>query len=76
VAIDERVYHEALVHAPMLLYPAAPGPKRVVIIGGGEGATVREVCAQKSKVMDGVFSKKRVHASDAASGASREWFHA
>ncbi len=37
---DEYVYHEALVH-PALVSHAAP--KRVLIAGGGEGATLREV---------------------------------
>lgn len=39
-ASDEAIYHEALVHPAMLLHPA---PKRVLIMGGGEGATAREV---------------------------------
>ncbi|MCS7104616.1 MAG: polyamine aminopropyltransferase [Thermofilaceae archaeon] len=37
---DERVYHEALVHPAMVTHPE---PRRVLIIGGGEGATAREV---------------------------------
>jgi len=37
---DERVYHESLVHPAMMTHP---NPKRVLIIGGGEGATAREV---------------------------------
>ena len=37
---DEFVYHEALVHPPLL---AHPNPQRVFIAGGGEGATLREV---------------------------------
>lgn len=37
---DEAVYHEALVHPALLLHPA---PRRVLVMGGGEGATVREV---------------------------------
>jgi spermidine synthase len=36
----EAAYHEALVHSAMFVHP---DPKRVVIIGGGEGATLREV---------------------------------
>jgi len=36
----EAAYHEALVHPAML---AHPNPERVAIIGGGEGATLREV---------------------------------
>ena len=39
-ALDEHIYHEALVHPAMLLHP---NPRRVLILGGGEGATLREV---------------------------------
>ena len=39
-AYDEWIYHESLVHPVML---AHPNPKRVAVIGGGEGATIREV---------------------------------
>jgi len=42
---DEHMYHEALVHPAML---AHPHPKTVLIMGGGEGATAREVLAHKS----------------------------
>ena len=38
--VDERIYHESLVHPVML---AHPNPKTVFVGGGGEGATVREV---------------------------------
>lgn len=46
----EAEYHEALVHPAMI---AHPNPKRVAIIGGGEGATLREVLKHKTleKVM-------------------------
>jgi len=37
---DEWIYHEALVHPAMLTHPE---PRRVLIVGGGEGATLREV---------------------------------
>ena len=36
----EAAYHEALVHPAMITHT---NPKRVAIIGGGEGATLREV---------------------------------
>jgi spermidine synthase len=39
-AADEFIYHEALVHPAMMAHPA---PRRVMIMGGGEGATLREV---------------------------------
>ena len=39
-ALDEHVYHEALVHPAMILHGS---PRRVLILGGGEGATAREV---------------------------------
>ncbi|MDF1883452.1 methyltransferase domain-containing protein [Sulfurimonas sp. SAG-AH-194-C21] len=42
---DEGMYHEALVHPAML---AHPNPKVVLIMGGGEGATAREVLRHKS----------------------------
>jgi len=38
--IDERIYHESLVHPAML---SVTERRRVMIIGGGEGATAREV---------------------------------
>lgn len=37
---DEYIYHELLVHPAMAMHP---NPERVLIIGGGEGATLREV---------------------------------
>ncbi|MDD5287898.1 MAG: polyamine aminopropyltransferase [Dehalococcoidales bacterium] len=40
--VDEFVYHEVLVHPPMLTHPR---PEKVFIVGGGEGATLREVLA-------------------------------
>ncbi len=38
--VDEFVYHEALVQPAMILHGS---PERVLILGGGEGATAREV---------------------------------
>ncbi|MDN3513917.1 MAG: polyamine aminopropyltransferase [Candidatus Brocadia sp.] len=37
--IDEFIYHEALVHPALILHP---GAESVLILGGGEGATLRE----------------------------------
>lgn len=42
---DEFIYHEALVHPPMI---AHPNPRRVFIGGGGEGATAREVLRHRT----------------------------
>ncbi len=39
-AFDEFVYHEMIVHVPMLTHPE---PKRVLVIGGGDGGSVREI---------------------------------
>ncbi|MBI4391253.1 MAG: spermidine synthase [candidate division NC10 bacterium] len=39
-ALDEHIFHETLVHPAMLMHP---NPRRVCIIGGGEGATLREI---------------------------------
>lgn len=43
--LDERLYHESLVHPVM---SSVVRPKRVMIIGGGEGATAREVLKWQS----------------------------
>lgn len=43
--LDEFIYHENLVHPAMV---ACPNPKKVVIIGGGEGATLYEVLRHKT----------------------------
>jgi Spermidine synthase len=37
---SEREFHETLVHPAMFAHPS---PKHVAVIGGGEGATVREI---------------------------------
>ena len=41
---DEAVYHEMLVHVPLLTHPH---PGRVLIVGGGDGGTLREVLRHK-----------------------------
>ena len=38
-------YHESIVHPAMLVHP---NPQRIAIIGGGEGATLREVLKHRS----------------------------
>jgi spermidine synthase len=42
---DEFTYHEMLVHTPMTLHP---DPRRVLVIGGGDGGTLRHVLMHES----------------------------
>ena len=42
---DEFVYHEMIAHVPLFLHPR---PRRVLVIGGGDGGTVREVLRHKT----------------------------
>jgi spermidine synthase len=42
---DEHYYHESIAHPAMLTHPA---PRDVLILGGGEGATLREVLKHKT----------------------------
>ena len=37
---EEYVYHEMIAHVPLYIHP---NPKKVLVIGGGDGGTVREV---------------------------------
>jgi spermidine synthase len=37
---DEFVYHEMIAHVPLFVHP---NPQRVLVIGGGDGGTVREI---------------------------------
>ena len=39
--VDEYVYHESLVHPAMMIHRE---PQKILVLGGGEGATLREVC--------------------------------
>lgn len=51
--IDEYIYHESLVHPAFFTHPS---PRHSLIIGGGEGATLREVlrhaCVRKAVMVD------------------------
>lgn len=42
---DEHSYHEMIAHIPMMSHP---NPKKVLVIGGGDGGTVREVLKHPS----------------------------
>ena len=44
---DEAIYHEHLVHPAIVAYRALYGTSRslrVLVLGAGEGATIRELC--------------------------------
>lgn len=43
--LDEFIYHEALVHPALILHPE---PRAVLIVGGGEGATLREALRHRT----------------------------
>ncbi len=51
--VDEYIYHESLVHPALLTHPL---PRKVLVIGGGEGATLREIlrheCIKKVIMVD------------------------
>lgn len=51
-AADERIYHECLVHPVMAAF--ARTGARVLVVGGGEGATVREVLKWRPAAVDWV----------------------
>lgn len=42
---DEFIYHEMIAHVPLFVHPSA---KHVLVIGGGDGGTVREVLKHDS----------------------------
>ncbi|MEX0961339.1 MAG: polyamine aminopropyltransferase [Simkaniaceae bacterium] len=42
---DEFIYHEMIVHVPMMTHE---NPKNVLIIGGGDGGSIREVLKHQS----------------------------
>ncbi|ADC69766.1 spermidine synthase [Methanocaldococcus sp. FS406-22] len=55
---DEFIYHELISHIPLFTHP---NPKNVLVIGGGDGGTVREVVKHKSvETVDFVELDKKV----------------
>lgn len=42
---DEFIYHEMIVHVPMMMHP---DPRRVLIVGGGDGGAARELLKHKN----------------------------
>ncbi|WP_054695822.1 polyamine aminopropyltransferase [Syntrophomonas palmitatica] len=58
---DEFIYHEMIVHVVMNSHP---NPAKVLIIGGGDGGTLRELCRhQRLKSVDMVEIDERVVAN-------------
>lgn len=43
--LDEYTYHEMLAHVALLAHPS---PRKVMVVGGGDGGTIREVLAHPS----------------------------
>lgn len=65
---DEFVYHEMLSHVAMFTHPE---PKRVLIIGGGDGGTAREVMKHRSvewvdmvEIDEAVVEASKLHMPD------------
>jgi spermidine synthase len=70
---DEYIYHESLVHPVMF---AHPNPRNVLIIGGGEGGTLREVlrhpCVKRAVMVDideGVIESSKKYMPELSDGA-------
>lgn len=42
---DEYIYHEMIAHVPLFVHP---NPRTVLVIGGGDGGTIREVVKHQS----------------------------
>ncbi len=63
--LDEFVYHEMIAHVPMCTHPS---PRKVLVIGGGDGGTIREVlkhgsvdAAVLAEIDEGVIEASRRH---------------
>ena len=61
---DEFCYHELLVHVPMLAHPQ---PRRVLVIGGGDGGCLRQV------LLHDVERAVQVEIDELVLRACREW---
>lgn len=68
---DEFVYHEMMAHVPLSVHP---DPRKVLIIGGGDGGTAREVLKHKTvekvvmvEIDEAVVNACRIHLPSTAS---------
>lgn len=62
---DEFCYHELLVHIPLLAHPS---PRRVLIVGGGDGGALRHVLMHEA-----VEEAVQVEIDDLVVKACQEW---
>ncbi len=62
---DEFIYHDMITHVPLFVHP---NPKNVLIIGGGDGGTAREVLRHK-----GVEKVTMVEIDEMVVNACREY---
>ncbi len=63
---DEFFYHEQIVHVPLFMHPA---PKRVLIVGGGDGGSAREVLRHPT-----IETVDLAEIDEKVILASRQWF--
>ncbi|MFC2150269.1 polyamine aminopropyltransferase [Calditrichota bacterium] len=63
---DEAAYHEMIVHVPALMHPA---PKTALVVGGGDGGTLRELIRHPS-----IERAVQVEIDEAVVEASRRHF--
>lgn len=70
---DEHAYHESLVQLPLL---SIPEPKTALVIGGGDGGVIRELCKHPSitridmvEIDGGVVEACREHMPELSAGA-------
>lgn len=76
---DEFIYHEMMVHVPMSVHPAV---RKVLVIGGGDGGTVRELARYQGidhidlvEIDEEVVSACREHLRQTACGFDDERVH-
>ncbi len=63
---DEYVYHEMLVHVPLFSHP---NPSKVLIVGGGDGGTAREVLKH-----EGISRVQQAEIDEEVIAISKEYF--
>lgn len=76
---DEYVYHEMIAHVPMLTHP---DPRKVLVIGGGDGGTARELLKHGNveevvmvEIDERVIAASRQHLPTLSQGFADERLH-